>query len=233
MPLTRQSLGIGDEVIAAIDNAVAKHIESFTSQIATLERKLSQRDTHISKLEERVSVLEVQNDALEQYGRRMNFRVENIPHVEGETPASLEAQVIGILQEAGASIKKEDVVRLHRSTALRVDSNNNVSSSQGRGAAGRTSQVIVKLNRWGTRESIHKARNAARAKGTPIKQDLTKARRELITAANVAIRSWGTLAVPVWAYANINCEPTMRQGREVFRFTSDSELQLALNRFKP
>ena len=147
MPLTRQSLGIGDEVIAAIDNAVAKHIESFTSQIATLERKLSQRDTHISKLEERVSVLEVQNDALEQYGRRMNFRVENIPHVEGETPASLEAQVIGILQEAGASIKTEDVVRLHLSTALRVNPNNNVSSNQGRGAAGRTSQVIVKLSR--------------------------------------------------------------------------------------
>ena len=236
MPGTRQSTSISknlsEEVAQAIDGAIAKHMDKLTQQITQLELKLAARDTHLSKLEDRVSFLENQNDALEQYGRRMNFRVENIPHVEGETPSSLEAQVIGILQEAGAVIKADDVVRLHRSTALRVNTNNNVSSTPQRGGV-RSSQVIVKVNRWGVRESVHNSRNAARAKGTPIKQDLTKARRDLISEANEAIRGWGSRDVPVWAYANINCEPTMRRGKDVSRFSSDAELQQALSRFKP
>ena len=224
---------LGDEVLSieSIDAAISKHIEKLhnklSGQIAQLEAKLEARDATIAKLEDRVVRLENQNDALEQYGRRMNFRVENVPHVVGETSSTLEAQVIGLLQDAGAQIESADVVRLHRSTALRADNRGGDVSTQ------RSSQVIVKVSRWGARESVHNARNEARAKGTPIKQDLTKARRDLISEANVAIRDWGTLSVPVWCYANINCEPTMRRGREVYRFNTEADLQLALTRFKP
>ena len=155
----------------------------------------------------------------------MNFRVENVPFHDGETPASLESQVVSILHAAGAEIAPSDIVRLHRSTALRV--RDDVCGGR------KTSQIICKLNKWRVRESVHFARNAARTNGHPVKQDLTKRRRDLITEANVAIREWGQLRSPVYAYANINCEPTMRRGKEVKRFSTDDDLKAALTFFRP
>ena len=168
--------------------------------------------------------MEVANDAHDQYGRRMNFCIENIPFNEGETIDSLGTQVLGILQEAGARIDQNDVVRLHHSTPLCVKEN--VYDSR------RCSQVIVRVGNWRTRESVHGARNAARAKGLhPIRQDLTKFRRELLSQANDAIRDFGELRVPVWAYVNINCQTVLRQGKEVRKFGTESELQDALAHF--
>ena len=236
---TRSAIATMEEMKATIESSIAKHlgplqasqsslqatITALSNQIATLEQKIVSKDTHISKLEARVDQLEAANDSLEQYGRRMNIRVENVLHHEDEDSESLQKQVLEMLTAAGAQIQPSDVVRHHRSTPLRRKN----ESSDTR----KYSQVIVKLSNWRARESCHNARNNAREKGFPIKQDLTKWRRELISEANVAIRDWGTLQGPVYTYANINCEPTMRRGRDVRRFSSMGDLQLALGFFKP
>ena len=223
---------VTSEMSAAIELAVQRamqpfieRIEGLTSRLEALSSQAAARDVVIATLEERCSQLEHDNDALEQYGRRMNVRVENVPLTDGESPATLENQVITILKEAGAVIDAPDIVRMHRSTAPRA----RAEVLNGR----KTSQVILKLNNWKARESCHFARNAARTNGHPIKQDLTKHRRELITEANVAIRAWGQLSTPVYAYCNINCEPTMRRGRQVERFQSSDDLKLALEAFRP
>ena len=247
MPLTRASTGESDnismeefrsEIRATVRSAISAAIAPLSDQIrdlfqkvSELEAKLAAKDDRIlqlsstnKQLQARVADMEVANDALDQYGRRMNFRVENIPFNEGETIDSLGTQVLGILQEAGARIEPNDVVRLHRSTPLRAKEN----VCGGR----RCSQVIVRVGSWRTRESVHSARNAARAKGLhPIRQDLTKFRRELLSQANDAIREFGELRVPVWAYANINCQTVLRQGKEVRKFGTESELKDALDHF--
>ena len=247
MPATRASLGptenatteefraeIRDTIRTAIAAALAPlstSITALTQQVAALEAQLVEKDIRIQQLDstnqllqERVALMESATDSLDQYGRRMNFRVENIPFNEGETIDSLGKQVLGILQEVGAPIDPNDVVRLHRSTPLR--SKQNVCGGK------KCSQVIVRVGTWKSRELAHVARNAARVKGLHmIRQDLTKLRRDLLTKANDAIRDFGALRVPVWAYANINCQLVLRQGKEVRRFGTESELRDALDHF--
>ena len=207
-------------------------IYALKQQVAALEAKLAARDPRIlqldtanQKLHERIDAMEEAHDSLEQHGRRMNFRVQNIPFNEGETSETLQQQVLGLLQDAGAAIDPNDIERLHRSSALQV--RDNVCGGR------RCSQVIVRVVRWRAREAAHNARNTARTKGHPIRQDLTKLRRDLISSAQAAISDWGELRVPVWAYANINCQTVLRQGKEVRRFSTASELHDALAHFRP
>ena len=72
-----------------------------------------------------------------------------------------------------------------------------------------------------------------REAGHPVKQDLTKRRRELVTEAVNVVSKWGKLPIAVYAYANINCVPTMRRGHESMKFTTTEELQDVLDHFKP
>ena len=236
-----------EEMRAAIQSAVSQALVTHTqtlsdlkSEIASMKHSLIQKDNRISELEqrieqlgarsdthllERVQLLESAHDSLEQYGRRLNIRIENVPEIPDETPLLLETKVLGLLSAAGACISPSDVQRLHRSTALR--SRNDSSRSDAR-----SSQVIVRLNNWKARESAHNARNTARSQGHPIKQDLTSIRREMIAEANVAIREW-TVSEPVYCYASINCQVVMRRGRTVRRINSEDDLKSALAFFRP
>ena len=243
------------EMTAAIETAISKHMTSFTStitaltsEIAALKASLQQKDTRITELQERidqhveridqleaaagepqgerVEQLELQLDALEQYGRRLNIRVDNVPQLADESIPALEKKVLELLNDAGAPIKTADVVRLHRIGQLRHNPRNAAD-------APKCSQVMVRLNNWRAREAAHLARNAARTKGHAIRQDLTRPRREVIAEANDAIRSWGPSDEPVYCYANINCEVTMRRGRETKRINCDADLRHAIRFFKP
>ncbi len=240
-----------DEILASIKAEIAKHIEPLsnnilrlTNQLEVLEGRLFDKDERIVELEAKVASLQhtlagvreevrsnrSENDALEQYGRRMNFRVEGVEVQADETPDSLQEQVVSILQNAGASISHGDIIRSHRTGKPRFRDDDGGSQSDRRVKVG---QVIVRVNKWKVREDIHNQRKAVRAAGHPVKQDLTKRRRGLVTDAFDAIKAWGKLPVPVWAYANINCVPTMRRGNEAMKFTTREELQDALDHFKP
>ena len=244
-----------EEMKVAIDSSISKHmltmtasssamtasISVLTAEIGELKQSLTQRDAKIASLEQKIAVLEARpdtsrfiarleqleadHDDLEQYGRRLNIRVENVPLQQDEAPAALETQVIGFLADAGAAIQSADILRLHRSTAPRT--------KEGSGASTRYSQVIVRLNNWKARESAHNARNSARTTGHAIKQDLTRFRRELISEANASIRGWSEADEPVYCYANINCQVVMRRGRTVRRIHTEDDLKNALVYFRP
>ena len=240
-----------EEILNSIKAEIAKHlvplsdnILNLTTQLASLEEKLFEKDTRIIEIKAKVASLEhtlagvredvksnrSENDALEQYGRRMNFRIEGVKFHEGETPESLQQQVVSLLQEAGASIDHGDIVRSHRTSKPRFREDGRNSPSH-RGV--RSGQVIVRVNKWKVREDIHNKRSAMREAGHPVKQDLTKRRRDLVTEAVNAVSKWGKLPIPIYGYANINCVPTMRRGHEAMKFTSAEELQDALDHFKP
>ena len=206
-------------VLAACDEAVRPVLQ----ELADLKRRMTEKDAIITKLEERVAQLETAHDDLEQYGRRLNIRIENVPHSDGESPQDLEQKVLNNLKDSGAAITVNDVQRLHRSTKLRLKD------------GVKTSQVIVRLNNWKAREAAHLARNNARIRGFAIKQDLTHARRELIAEGHAAMRDWRVPpnSDPVFIYANINCQVVMRRGREVERINSMDDLQRVLAHFSP
>ena len=211
------------------DTAVVKlQLDQKDTVITQLEARIAQLETRPdnSILQERVDQLEAAHDGLDQYGRRMNVRIENIPFDEGETPASLQTSVLEKLNAAGAKIAPADVMRLHRSTALRRRPGDSPT-------APRSSQVIVRLTNWRARESAHLARNQARVNGHAIKQDLTQSRRELISEAHAAMRDWAQSATPVYCYANINCKVVMRRGREVEQIHSHADLERVLDLFHP
>jgi hypothetical protein len=154
----------------------------------------------------------------------MNIRLDNVPEQANETPAAVERKALEMLAEAGADVKAADVVRSHRIGRLRLDPD--TQSMRG--------QVILRLANWRARESAHLARNTARTKGWPIRQDLTKPRRELISDANAAIREWGNVrGEPTYCYANINCVVTMRCGRNTRKIHGEDDLKDALRHFKP
>lgn len=253
-----RSQSFTEEIQIAIEASISKHMATFTttltstiasltSEIASLKASLTQKDDRIAKLEERIVLLEatptpshadaeriehveIAQDALEQYGRRMNIRVDNVPQLTGdarESSAALEVKVLELLNAAGAPIKSEDIIRLHRLGQLRHNPRNGPDSPK-------CSQVIVRLNNWRARESAHLARNTARTQGHPIRQDLTTTRREIISNANETIRTWGPLGgEPVYCYANINCQITMRRGRETRRISCNDDFDRALDFFKP
>ena len=248
---------VDSSVRAILDTALAKQSDTFTtslaaatasiaaltSEVADLKTRLSQRDHQILQLKNRIEELESaehgdttilqtridqlehDHDALEQYGRRLNIRLDNVPELPDETPAKLEQRALEILNAAGAAVKSTDIIRMHRMGQLRPHPDQPHAPKRG--------QVILRLNNWAARESAHLARNNSRTKGHPIRQDLTKIRRELIAEANAAIREWGALDEPVYCYANINCLVTMRCGRNTEKIHGDADLKEALRRFKP
>jgi chromosome segregation ATPase len=238
---------INEIVNTALENQSVKFaasIATLTAEISQLQRRLQQKDDHIKELTtrieqleagggggdnnallERISDLEYEHDELEQYGRRMNIRLDNVPEQENETPASVERKALEMLAEAGEIIKSSDVVRMHRLGQLRPD-RDQPQRKQG--------QVIIRLNNWAARESAHLVRNAARTKGYPIRQDLTKNRRDMIAEANAQIREWGNpRGDPVYCYANINCVVTMRCGRSTQKIHCEEDLKNALRHYKP
>ena len=114
----------------------------------------------------------------------MNIRLDNVPELDNETPAALEKKALEMLAEAGAAVKASDIVRMHRMGPLRLPDTRREVPGQRLDPQRKRGQVIIRLSNWAARESAHLARNTARAKGFPIRQDLTKPRRDLIADAD-------------------------------------------------
>ena len=216
--------------MALLSQQIHRLEELVKEKDATIKKQgvtLKQQGETISRLEDQMRRLSVANDSLDQYGRRLNIRVDNILVVDGESQEAIQASVLAVLQAAGADVKPEDVVRLHRvgRTAPKEIRINGQTRTANAG------QVIVRLNNWRARESAHVARNTARDRGNPIRQDLTQRRRELLQRAREhigeLIDQHGPRNPPIYAYANINCEPTIRCANRSRKFVNEDELDEA------
>ena len=237
---TRSSMSSVKEIQDAIKAEFINHdkqfMDTFSKRLDKLEALITEKDNIILKQEKRIDELEckldqvvIDNDSLEQYGRRMNFRVENVEKREGETDGSLQNNILHILRKSGVQIQPDDVVRHHRSSKIREKE----IEVEGGKKTIKYGQCIVKVSSWRVREAVHKARKKSRDNGHPVRQDLTQRRYELIAKARGIIEGWGELPQPVFAYANINCEPSIRRGADVFKFKSERELMNNLPRFAP
>nr|KAG5687416.1 hypothetical protein BaRGS_004918 [Batillaria attramentaria] len=92
-------------LIEAISKAVAAHVSSeLRAEMVTMRELLEKKDRQILHLQDRV-------DELEQYSRRNNIRISDIPEIDGEDTDDL---IIAIGNEIGVTITEEMIHRSHR-----------------------------------------------------------------------------------------------------------------------
>ena len=58
--------------------------------------------------------LTYENDSLEQYTRRENIRIFGIEQERGETPESVEAKALKVINATGANVSSNDIAACHR-----------------------------------------------------------------------------------------------------------------------
>ena len=140
-----------------VDKAMKKQKEEFKSAIDALQ--------------ERVTNLEHAHDGLEQYGRRLSVRVENIPIATDETADNVLEKVENILKEACPNLSGNVIDRAHRiGSNYKCFKTNNTCRS-----------VIVRFNSFKHRTLFYRNRN--KLKGVRIKLDLTKKRYNVLRSA--------------------------------------------------
>ena len=222
---------LGEEIKQYLEMLMERQTEKLLGRMAALERKLLEKDTIIDKLggqlavvkqvnvkyKETIENLQVSVDDLQQYERRYAVRIENIPYVKGESEDDLEEKICEVLDIAGVDVRNDTISRFHRSSAPRQNDDGTV-----------VAQAIVKFRHWAPRLQSHLGRNSAFEKGYVIKHDLTKRRYGLLKKARDLIKGRFDVRDKVYAYADVNCNLTLRRGAAVYRFNTEAELDQAM-----
>ena len=180
-----------------------------------LTKALSQSQTEVRSLRRQVEETRVTVDDLEQYGRRMNVRVEGVPYNRGESEDELFAGINEKLQLVNAEIAREDVVRFHRSAAPKLNNDNIL-----------TTQCIVKFAKWAPRRTMQGVNKLAREKNACVRvhHDLTYRRYSLLAKARTQIKDTLGHVDETFAFVNVNSNLKIRSQRTVLDFNTEQQL---------
>ena len=144
----------------------------------------------IDALQERVTNLEHAHDDLEQYGRRLRVRVEDIPIATNETADKILEKVESILKEACQDLSGNVIDQVNRiGSNYKCFKSNNTCRS-----------VIVRFNSFTNRTLF--CRNRNKLKGVRIKLDLTKKRYHVLRSARSIANENQDIN---YVFADINC----------------------------
>ena len=156
-------------------------------------------------------------DDLEQYGRRMSVRVQNVPVVDGEDDdrGLLLNTINGQLAQIGMIIKPEQIIRFHRSSKPK-------DSRDG----GQVSQCLVKLRSWDKRAELHRANKKARdsKKSVRVYHDLTKRRLTVLNQARDILA--GKASNDTFVYVDINSSLKLRVKARMYAFNTLDEFKV-------
>jgi len=194
-------------------------ITELSEKVAKLSLKLGESRTENHSLRTKINESDIQHDDLENYGRRMNVRIEGIVYDREETQDQLFDKVKACLADVDIPIAKADIVRFHRS--------GNPVRKDGRC----TAQTIVKFARWEHRSKAHYANKKARLGGKSfrIHNDLTKRRFVLLSKAREQLAAkFPSTENPAFAYTDVNSNLKIRRGERVFELNTDHDLSDAL-----
>ena len=238
---------ISDATKLYLEELIKKSTDSLLTKIDELEKKLTTCDTKITSLTSEVNSskfkiqslenqlgvvksanarLLVQQDDQENYGRRMNVRIEGIPYDNQETQETLFTQIKEELMEVDIKIEDSDVVRFHRSAKPKKNKQNILCA-----------QTILKFSRWNHRREAHYANKKAREKKLSfrIHNDLTKRRYLLLNRARDEIdRRFPNQAnrprdAKIFAYTDVNSNLIIRNGGDAFDFNTNTQLDEILD----
>ena len=205
-------------------------IISLQTEVASLKTENNQMrfkqqtlENSLTDMRRAYDKLATSHDDLENYGRRLNVRVEGVPARKDETEQQLFSALQTQLGEVGVDITETDVVRFHRSAKPRMNKSDVLCQ-----------QVIVKFARWGHRRAAQSINKKSREKKLPIRvhNDLTKRRFTLLSRARREIDQRlpnQTRDDNVFAYPDTNSNLIIRKGRLTYPFNTDDELDTIMN----
>ena len=99
----------------AVAVAVSEAMKGVMRTMASHGHETSARSTATeNRLLAAVTSLTYENDRLQQYSRRESVRIFGIRQAEGETAEQVEQKALGVVKEAGADVKEEDIAAVHR-----------------------------------------------------------------------------------------------------------------------
>lgn len=216
------------EEIAKLRSEVAKADEfrSFQSAMELFKdevnKKFKEKDDEISKLQDRVAVLQSgmsslkrASNASEQYSRRTTLRFHRVKAEAGEKAEGCLAKIVEVLDnpDVDLDIPKAVVDRAHR---VGVSRN------------GKPPAIICKFATFRHRTLVYRKRAEIKAKfGYTVSLDLTKSNLQLLDSVRALIAS-KELDDGVYAFADVNCQPTLKCGEEFFRFNTLEEARAKL-----
>ena len=219
------------ELKAYFEKLLSKHTELILNRVETLEKRLQEKDRVIEDLEERLKDVEevearvakmeenvfVAIDDAEQYGRRMNIRLENIPYQQDETNGSLLTKIESALDECGVDVSDGMLVRWHRS--------GKPYKIQQDGTETLVAQTILKFTHWNARKQAHGSKKKIKDDDLPyvVRQDLTKRRYSLMKDANSRLKQFNRK--DLFAFADINCNLVIRNGKKLTYFNTIEQFE--------
>ena len=85
-------------------------LAQFTDRMKDLNQTIADLKQENQTMRERLIANDIRVDDLEQYGRRMNIRIEGLPWAEGETVDDLQKTIIEEVGKQGVVLKPCDIV---------------------------------------------------------------------------------------------------------------------------
>ena len=198
---------------------LTRRLAESDAKVSDLARQLNESRSEVRSLKRQVEDSNIFIDDLEQYGRRMSVRVENVPFSRGETENDLFTKIHTKLAEVDVNINLNDVVRFHRSSAPKVNEDGST-----------VAQCIVKFGKWEARRSMHGLNKKARAKQVSVRvnNDLTRRLFSLLLDARRKMKDSNILSNECFPYADMNSNLRIRIGGVVKTFNTDTQLDTIL-----
>ena len=170
---------IGSIVADKIATAMRTFEEKLNEKIQRFSIQLSEARAENGSLRRQLDEVRVQMDDLQQYGRRMSIRIENLPVLKnGESSEEIFNQVKETVSGCGVVLEQSDIVRLHRSSKPRTNKTGVL-----------VVQTLVKLGNWRAREKFRGFNKKAHDNHISVRanNDLTTRRYQLLSPARERI----------------------------------------------
>ena len=125
-------------------------ITDLQSSTSSLEKKVTQIENQMAVVRAANSKLLIDQDDLQQYGRRTNIRIEGIEFKDNESSDDLKVKIEQTLQSVGVDVRDDLLERYHRSGAPYHYNGKRVA------------QTIVRLRFWKQRFQAQRGKKVAR-----------------------------------------------------------------------
>ena len=200
-----------------ISDLEGKLLGKIKEQDEGLRTSRADLEGRVAILENLVKIQERKVDDVEQYGRRLCLRVDDVPLRASETPKYIEHELHGEFVNMGLKLPEEVIDRAHRvGKRYEVDEEN----EDGVVTGVTKQQVIVRFTSWTHRTLVY--RSCKKSKNFKFKIDLTKRRMGLLSHARRLIKDVQGID---YAFSDVNCRLNLKLCDGPFRaFNSETEL---------
>ena len=181
-----------NNIIADLKKDITKEIENeVTKQCKQLDSENKMLKKQVAELRKANIDNQVQNEEIEQYGRRLCLRIDGVPTVKDETSDDVLKYTNSLFTEAKVDIPENVVDRAHRIGPTYTDKKSNKVCKS----------IIVRFTTFRHRTMFFRARKNLK-KGVKVKLDLTKSRYNLLKQANEHVDEVPSIK---FCYADVNC----------------------------